>query len=307
MQFTEMLIIVSGLIVFEILISVDNAIINAHVLKTMQMKWRKRFLFIGILTSVLFVRLVLPLAIIWIVIPGISLAEMAELFTTTNSVAAQAFEKQEPLILIFGGMFLLLVYLHWLFMEKKRPLFMHERLINESYDVWFFAAAGVLMVILLYFARSSPNMMLFAAIGSATFFILYGFKETAEKTEEKLLKRGASDMSKFMYLEVLDATFSFDSIVGAFAFTTNLSLIFIGLGAGALILRELTIMGIDRVSKYVWLKNGAMNSIAFLSVFMILESFKVEMPHYLPTAITLLLVGYSFLRSKEELKRLQLV
>ena len=99
----------------------------------------------------------------------------------------------------------------------------------------------------MYFARNNPNMMLFTAVGSAAFFIVYGFKETAAREEEKLVKGSTSDMSKFVYLEVLDATFSFDGVVGAFAFTTNLLWITIGLGIGALVVRELTIKGIDTV------------------------------------------------------------
>ncbi len=302
MVFFEGIIIILGLILFETINSVDNAIINAAVLKTMSKKWRKIFLFVGIVTSVFLVRLILPLVIVWLVVPNISFSDMVNLFTGSSTVAAEAIEQQKPLILIFGGMFMLLLYFHWLFMERKNPLFTHERILKEHHSVWFFAFAAIILVALLYFSRHNPNMMLFAAIGSAMFFIVYGFKETAERQEAKLLKRKLSDVSKFLYLEVLDATFSFDGVVGAFAFTTNLLYIFLGLGLGAIALRQLTILGIDKIAQYKWLKNGAMTAIGFLGLFMTLESFHIKLPIYLPTLVTFAAVGYAFYKSHQHIK-----
>src|SRR3989338_7807885 len=117
----EILLIVLGLVLFEVINSVDNAIINAHILKTMSEKWRKRFLFIGIITSVFLVRLVVPLIMVWIVVPRMSFAELISAFAGGSTIAAEAIEQQKPLILVFGGMFLSLLYFHWLFMEKKSP------------------------------------------------------------------------------------------------------------------------------------------------------------------------------------------
>ncbi|MBI4177211.1 MAG: DUF475 domain-containing protein [Candidatus Aenigmarchaeota archaeon] len=298
----DALFIVVGLVVFEIIVSIDNAIVNAHVLKTMGRKWRKIFLFIGILTAVLLMRLVLPLAMVWLLVPNISVDGIVNLFTSDSSLAHDAIEQQKYLILSFGGMFLLLVYFHWLFMEKKKPLFPHEKLLDEDHDVWFFAFAATLLVALMYLARASPPMMIMIAMGSAAFFILYGFKESAEKKEAKMIKSEAPDVSKFMYLEVLDMVFSFDSVIGAFAFTTNLLYIFLGLGIGSLALRELTIMGIGKISRYIWLKNGAMTSIALLGVFMLLESFSFHLPVSLPTITTLSTVGYAFYMSHKKIE-----
>lgn len=109
--------------------------------------------------------------------------------------------------------------------------------------------------------------------------------------------------SLLMFLEVLDASFSFDGIFGAFAFTTNLILILIGNGIGALVVRQLTIKGIEKVTQYRWLKNGAMTSIGFLGLFLILESFHVAIPEWLPTLVTLVLVGITFWESHRALKK----
>ena len=303
MLLIEELIIVLGLIVFEVVNSIDNAIVNAHVLKTMGALWRKRFLFIGILTSVFLVRFLLPLFIVWISVPNISLPDLFGSFVGGNDVAANAINEQKGIILIFGGVFLLFLYLHWLFLEKKDPLYI-ERFIKEKHGVWFFGLAGIVLVIIMYLARANAIMMLAAAIGSAVFFLLYGLKETAESAEENLhspQSANLSDMSKFIYLEVLDASFSFDGVIGAFAFTINLLLILIGIGIGAIVVRELTIKGIDQVAKYRYLKNGAMTSIGFLGLFMIVEAFGLEMPSYVPIIVTLLLVGVAFWVSRQQL------
>jgi uncharacterized protein len=294
----ESITIVLGLVVFEIVNSIDNAVVNATVLKTMSMLWRKRFLFIGIITSVFLVRFLLPLAIVGISVPNISLQEMFLAFSGQSDIAARAIELQKPVILAFGGIFLLFLYLHWLFLEKKDPLYI-ERFIKEKHAAWFFAIASVLLVLIMYLARANSAMMLAAAIGSATFFIVYGLRETAEKNEAHMVAGGnaLSDLSKFVYLEVLDATFSFDGVVGAFAFSINLLLILIGLGIGAIVVRELTIKGIDSISKYKYLKNGALTSIGFLGIFMLIESFTIELPAYIPTLITFLVIGVAFYQS----------
>jgi len=298
------IIIIIGLVVFEIVSSVDNAIVNAHVLKTMNEKWRKIFLFWGILTAVFLVRGLLPLAIVWLSVPEIGFMGAFRSMFNASPEVANLIEERKGIILIGAGVFLLLVYLHWLFLEKKDPYFVPDKLIKPQYGVWFFAFCAIILVTLLYLARHSPNLMLAAAIGNAVFFIMYGFREQAEKQEEAL-KGGNSNLSNFsklMYLEVLDASFSFDGVVGAFAFTTSVPFIFIGNGIGALVVRQLTIKGIEKVSQYKWLKNGAMTSIGFLGVFIILKSFGINIPEYVPTVTTLGLVGITFFKSHRLLK-----
>ena len=303
MSLVESIAIVVGLIVFEVVNSVDNAIVNASVLKTMSMLWRKRFLLIGIVTSVFLVRFILPLVIVWISVPTISASDLFLAFLGQSDVAASAIEQQKPIILMFGGVFLLYLYIHWLFLEKKDPLYI-ERFIKEKHGVWFFAFAAILLVIIMYLARADPLVMLSAAIGSATFFILYGIKETAEASERNMVAgtSNLSDLSKFLYLEVLDTTFSFDGVIGAFAFTINLFLILIGIGVGALVVRELTIKGIDTIAKYKYLKNGALTSIGFLGLFMIIEGFNVDLPSYVPIIVTFLMIGVAFYMSRRLLK-----
>jgi uncharacterized protein len=303
MSLVESIAIVIGLIVFEVVNSVDNAIVNASVLKTMSVLWRKRFLLIGIITSVFLVRFLLPLIIVWISVPTLSAPDLFLAFLGQSDVAAQAIELQKPLILMFGGVFLLFLYFHWLFLEKKEPLYI-ERFLKEKHGVWFFAFVAIFLVVVMYLARSNPMVMLAAAIGSATFFIVYGLRQTAEESERNMVagSSGLSDLSKFVYLEVLDTTFSFDGVIGAFAFTINLLLILIGIGIGAIVVRELTIKGIDTIAKYKYLKNGALTSIGFLGLFMLIESFKIELPSYVPIIVTFLVIGIAFYMSRRLLK-----
>jgi hypothetical protein len=155
----------------------------------------------------------------------------------------------------------------------------------------------------MYLAKANAMMMLAAAIGSAAFFLIYGLKETAELSEQSVGIAPMSDLSKFVYLEVLDAAFSFDGVVGSFAFTINLLLIFIGIGIGAVVVRQLTVKGIDQVAKYRYLKNGAMTSIGFLGLFMMVEAFGLELTSYVPIAATLLLVGAAFWKSRQLLTK----
>ncbi|MEK9152018.1 MAG: DUF475 domain-containing protein, partial [Patescibacteria group bacterium] len=177
-----------------------------------------------------------------------------------------------------------------------------DRLVKPHHGVWFFALAAIMLVGVLWVVRDRPMAMLAAATGNAVFFILYGFREMAEKEEHEIEKPGHSDLAKLMFLEMLDLSFSIDGIFGAFAFTTNVALILVGNGIGALIVRQLTIKGVDKVGQYRWLKNGAMTSIGFLGGFMILEALGVHLPQWLPTAATLGIVGVTFWSSHCDLK-----
>ncbi len=300
----SLIVIIGGLILFEIVNSVDNAIVNAHVLSKMAPKMRRFFLLWGILSAVVLVRGVLPLIIVWITAPGISFLQALQATLGGNPLAKAAIDSSSYILLIGGGMFLLLLYLHWLFLEEKDPFFAPDKFIKPHFGIWFFALAALLLVGVLWLARMHPFAMLGAAVGNAAFFILYGFRQTAEKTEQALEKQqGAGDLARLLFLEILDLSFSIDSVLGAFAFTTNVLLIFLGNGIGALIVRDLTIRGIAYVGKYKWLKNGAMTSIGLLGLLMIFKSFGVSIPEWLPTLATVGVVGIALFASHRELKK----
>ena len=141
-----------------------------------------------------------------------------------------------------------------------------------------------------------------AVVGSTAFFITHGFKQNAEKSELTLMDRSKTDLSKIFYLEVIDASFSIDGVLGAFAFTLSVPLILAGNGIGALFVRQLTIGNIGKIKNYIYLKNGAMYSILFLGLTMVLDSFGVKLPSWETPLATFIIIGYFFLKSRKSLK-----
>jgi len=303
MDIFSILLIVAGLCLFEIISSIDNAIINAEVLSTMGKKAQQWFLFWGLLFAVFVIRGLLPWAIIWAVTP--SLGPVGALLATfSNNISVkEAIETSAPILLIGGGVFLIFLFFHWLFLEEKNYGLIGEKLFAKG-GVWFFAVVSVLLAVIVWFAlKSSPMLAFGAVVGSTAFFITHGFKQNAEASEQKMLKgSGLSDISKIMYLEIIDATFSVDGVLGAFAFTLSVPLILIGNGLGAYVVRQVTVGNIDRIKKFKYLKNGAMYSILFLGVIMLADSFGFEIPSYVSPLMTFAVVGYFFLKSFKELK-----
>ena len=298
----QILVVVAGLCLFEIVSSVDNAIINAHVLKTLPEKFRKFFLTIGLLIAVVFVRGLLPFLIVWMANPSLSLLEVINfVFHPTNQINLYV-EKSQALLLLAGGVYLFLLFLSWLFMEEKKYAFLAEEFIHKQ-SVWFYAVSSIFFLVVVYFAvKVNPILALSATIGSTAFFITDGFKKNAEETEKHLLGSHISAWSKILYLEVLDATFSIDGVVGAFAFTVWVPLIFIGNGLGAYVVRQFTVKGTDVIAKFAYLKNGAMYSIGVLGGIMVLEAFGKNFPFWLAPLNTLLLLAIFLILSLRELK-----
>ena len=302
MDIISILLIVGGLFVFETITSVDNAIINAEVLRTMKPKARRWFLLWGFIIAVFAVRGLLPWLIVWATSPELGfIGAFVSTFSNDPQVAA-AIEKSSPIILIGGGIFMIFLFFHWLFMEPKNYGLRGEKFFHTK-GVWFFAVVSALLAAIVWFALKINPMMAFGAvIGSTAFFITHGFKQNAEQKEKELLSEGFSDTAKIFYLEVIDATFSIDGVLGAFAFTMSVPLILIGNGLGAYVVRKLTIGNIDKIKKYIFLKNGAMYSLLFLGIIMLLDSFGFHIPNWFSPVVTSSIVGYFFWKSKNHNK-----
>ncbi len=297
-----MALIVFGLCLFETINSIDNAIINAQVLATMRPWARRWFLLWGILFAVFVVRGLLPWAIVWASTPALGpIGALTATFSSDPAVLA-AIESSSPMLLMGGGVFLIFLFLHWLFQEDKNIGLPGERFFLER-GIWFFAVASIILSILVWFALKIGPMVAFGAVvGSAAFFITHGFKQNAEQGEKTLMKNRISDVSKILYLEVIDATFSIDGVLGAFAFTLSVPLIILGNGLGAVVVRHLTVGNVARIKRYAFLKNGAMYSILFLGIIMISDSFGANIPSWLSPITTFLIVGYFFFKSKRAIQ-----
>ncbi|MCL5666955.1 MAG: DUF475 domain-containing protein [Patescibacteria group bacterium] len=297
MGFINIILIIAGLCLFETISSIDNAIINAEVLSTMQAKARKWFLLWGMLFAVFVIRGLLPWLIVWLTNTSLGpLGALTATFSADPAVAA-AIEHSAPLLLMAGGVFLVFLFFHWLFLEPKNYGLWGEKFFH-SQGVWFYAVISVLLAVIVWLSlQKNPYLAFAAVIGSTVFFITHGFKENAAAKEKELVKEGLSDISKILYLEVIDATFSIDGVLGAFAFTLAVPLILIGNSLGAIVVRQVTISNIERIKRFVFLKNGAMYSILFLGTIMLLDGFGFKFPFWVSPVATFTAISYFFYKS----------
>lgn len=297
MPILSIVLTIAGLCLFETISSIDNAIINAEVLSGMGKKSRKWFLTWGILIAVFAVRGLLPWLIVWGSVPELGVIGSFLAAFSSDPLVQSAVETAKPGLLMAGGVFLLLLFLHWLFQEPKAFGLPGERFFLKQ-GVWFYAAASFLICAFVWFASEDGGKLAFAVtLGSTAFFITTGFKQNAEKQEAKLLDSAMSDISKLLYLEIIDLTFSIDGVLGAFAFTLSVPIILVGNGLGAIVVRQITVGNIERIKKYRFLKNGAMYSILALGIVMSCEAFDLRLPAWLSPLATFLIVGFFFWKS----------
>jgi hypothetical protein len=299
MSIANIILTIIGLCLFETISSIDNAIINAEVLGTMSKKGRRWFLVWGILFAVFVVRGLLPWMIVWLATPSLGpIGALTATFSGDPKVH-EAIESSSPVLLAGGGIFLVYLFLHWLFLEEKHFGLPGERFI-ASQGVWFYAVASIILAVVVWLALKVNTMMAFGAVvGSSAFFITHGFKQNAEHKEQELMHSHLSDLSKILYLEVIDTTFSIDGVLGAFAFTMSVPLIIIGNGLGAFVVRQITVGNIERIKKYRFLKNGAMYSILFLGIIMLSDSFGFPIPSFVSPVITFLVIVFFFIKSRK--------
>ncbi len=303
----EIILVILGLVLFEIVSSFDNAVINAEVLRKMSPWARRWFLFWGLLLAVFVLRGVLPWLLVFLSNPSIGIDGAFFAAFSNDPHVIESMEAAAPLLLLPGGVFLIFLFFHWLFLEEK-TYGLHGEKFFHSQGAWFFAVVSIVLLALVWFALEKSPMLAFAAVvGSTAFFIIHGFRQNAEAEEQRLIhgksNAGSSDWSKILYLEAIDASFSIDGVVGAFAFTTAVPLILIGNGIGAYVVREMTVRNIENIKKYVFLKNGAMYSVFVLGLIMIADAFGAHIPEWLAPVCTFAIVGFFFWKSVKELEK----
>jgi uncharacterized protein len=310
----EAIIVIIGLCMFETISSIDNAVINASVLKTIKNKRAMRFFVTwGMFIAIFAMRGILPIIIYYIPNASLGFMYVMRTFWSGDAAVTAAMEHSAPMLLLAGGSFLVLLCLHWLFMEPKDKFGLSvESYFLDKGSVWFYSIASLLLMAEMIAVKNyvapeqATNLMLSAAVGNCVFFITSGFKEHAERVEKELIDGGGngdtarSDWAKVMFLEVIDATFSIDGVVGAFAFTMSVPLILIGNGLGAIVVRQLTLGNIERITRYAYLKNGAMYSIGVLGMAMVIESFGIHLPSWFSPLVTLIMILYFLGKSVKE-------
>ena len=303
------------LLVLEISLSFDNAVVNARVLERLTPGQQRFFLSWGLVIPVFGVRFAGPLVMVALA-GGAGLGEAYRAAMHDPERYRQLLALAEPRILAFGGMFLLMVFLRYFFDEAKtlhwfRPL---ERKLSIAGRVESLEVAVALLVLLAldFFLPSNlqDDMMIAGVCGlvlqllTSSISGLFGDEEEAGTR----LAAGGGLMS-LLYLELLDASFSLDGTIGAFAITTNLGLILTGLGLGALFIRSLTVM-ITRertLDRLVYLEHGAHYAIGALGLVMLLQVVlrlhHVHIPEWLTGLIGLLVLLLSFYDSVRQHRR----
>ncbi len=298
----EALFTVIVLTLLETTFSADNAVVNSKVLVTMSPAWQKLFMTVGIFIAVFLVRFILPLVIVMLT-AGVGLAEVVNLALNYPIEYEHQLALAEPVISAFGGAFLVMIALsyfidyekkiHWVdFLERR--LGKLGRFDNITTFIMLLASA------ILYFTVESEHQgtILVASICAMTLHIgldlLNGmFEKSRKKALLPVKKVGMAAFASFMYLELLDASFSLDGVIGAFALTSSVVLIMAGLGAGAVWVRAMTIhlVRIKALTKYRYLEHGAHWAIGFLGVVMLLKLYHVELPEWMVGSLGIILIG----------------
>ncbi len=276
----QSLLTVFLLSILEISISFDNAIVNATVLKKMNGAWRKRFLTWGMLIAVFGMRFFFPLLIVSIT-GGYSLLESFQMALTKPAEYSKMMLESHLAVSSFGGAFLLMVFLHFFINEDKHQ---HWILFIEKPAQKFsgFSSAELVIALLilmgLYRYLPAPQGATFlesAVWGVVVYLVVHGLSDLLEQTNLAKVNWLSSGLGLFIYLEVLDASFSFDGVVGAFAISTELVVIMTGLSVGAFFVRGLTLYLVENetLKQFAFLEHGAFYALGALAFFMLLDPF----------------------------------
>jgi uncharacterized protein len=297
-------LIVALLGILEISISFDNAIVNAAVLKHMSARWQQIFLTWGILIAVFGMRLIFPIVIV-AAAAGIAIPDVVDQALTQPDVYAANLKDANAVIAAFGGTFLLMVFLGFFLDGEKehdwvrieRPLAGIGRIDSISAAI---AGGTLLLLSQLVSAENEHDVLVAGLAGMVTYMLASGVADRIEpdedeEGEERTARVGdgaaagamgavvKGGLASFLYLELLDASFSFDGVIGAFAISKDIVVIAVGLGLGAVYIRTLTVYLVRQgtLSEYRYLEHGAHWAIGVLAVLLY-----VGIDHHVPEVVT---------------------
>lgn len=314
----EQAIVVTILVVLEISLSFDNAVINATILRRMNAFWQKMFMTVGIIIAVVGMRLIFPVAIV-AATAGLGFGTVIDLILNHPAEYAEKLHSAHPAIAAFGGAFLLMIFLDFILDEAKKVhwLAVIERPLAEGGRLKTLSSLIALIALLVVsgtLAGEEGGRVLTAGVlGLVAYLGVRGFSQLFEElggVNAKVDKAGSAlgqpvvqlagraAFFLFLYLEVLDASFSFDGVIGAFAITSNVVTIAIGLGVGAFFVRELTVWLVrhNTLREFVYLEHGAHYAVGALAV-MLAVSLKYEIPEVVTGLVGAVFIGASFMSS----------
>jgi hypothetical protein len=331
--------VVAILSVLEISLSFDNAVVNAGILKKMNAFWQKIFLTVGILIAVFGMRLVFPVVIVAIS-AKLGPIEAVDLALNEPNHYEELVTDAHPSIAAFGGMFLLMIFLDFIFEDRdikwlawlERPLAKLGKVDMLSVCI----ALVVLLVTSMTFAKNAhlhaghadkaETVLLAGVAGLITYLVVGGlssyFEDKLEEDEEReheeeeeaertgkprsaVALAGKAAFFMFLYLEVLDASFSFDGVIGAFAITNDIVLMALGLGIGAMYVRSLTVYLVRQgtLDDYVYLEHGAHYAIGALAVILMV-TIQYQIHEVITGLVGVVLIAWSFWSSVRRNKAL---
>ncbi|OBX79667.1 hypothetical protein A9308_05380 [Moraxella atlantae] len=312
------------LAVMEISLSFDNAVVNASVLKHWDEFWKKIFLTVGIFIAVFGMRLLFPIVIVALT-ADMGMMEVVDMALHNPKEYSAKLIAHHAEIAAFGGMFLLLVFLNFLFEDKDILWFewLESRLVRlgRVNAMSVFIALIVLMISLSWVPAAEKYAVLVAGVYGVLVYLgtnvlsglLEGDDDEAQDTDEAT---GGSDtkavtgaiarggIAGFLYLEILDASFSFDGVIGAFAITDDVIIIMLGLAIGAMFVRSMTLFLVDKgtLDEFVYLEHGAHYAIGALAIIMLL-SMRYEIPEIVTGLIGVAFIVWAVINSIAYRKR----
>ena len=293
--------------VLEVSLSFDNAVVNAMKLEKMSPKWRHRFITWGIIIAVFGMRFLFPILVVSI-FANLKMVEVARIALTDADKYAYYLKETHDPIVVFGGMFLIMLFLNYFFNHEKEVHWIRP---VENWLAHLDNIKGIEVTIsllaLLITQGIVPNeeklSIIIAGIsGIITYLLIDGFTHYLEKRENMRIKKcassGCTGLIGFIYLELIDASFSLDGVLGAFAISKDIIIISIGLAIGAMFVRSLAIMLVEKrtLKNFLYLEHGAHWAIGALSVLMLISTVK-ELPEAITGGIGLGFIIAAFISS----------
>jgi uncharacterized protein len=302
--------------VLEVSLSFDNAVVNATVLRNWNEFWQRLFLTAGILVAVFGMRLLFPLVIVSTA-TGLGLVDVWHMAIDTPDEYARHLVARHAEVAAFGGAFLLLVFLNFLFDDEKELHWLGW--IEEKVGHYGTEGLAILLSLAAVFGamslmpEGSKLSVLIAGVVGVLVYVgvdwISGLleEEEADPAIGKMISQGS--VGGFLYLEVLDASFSFDGVIGSFAITNDVVIIMLGLAIGAMFVRSLTVFLVHKgtLEQFVFLEHGAHYAIGILALIMF-ASVQYEIPEWLTglSGVAFILVSlWSSVRYKRRLEREQ--
>lgn len=314
------LLITGILAVMEVSLSFDNAVVNASVLRNWNAFWKKLFLTVGILVAVFGMRLLFPLLIVGVT-ADMGMVEVAQLALNNPTEYSAKLMQHHAEIAAFGGMFLLLVFLNFLFDDEKDTHWFHwleSRLTNLANIPAMSVFIALIALLIMVSAVEGDTKLVVTLAGIWGIVVYVGVKAlghllegNSDDDEETAKSAGTSGtivkagIGGFLYLEVLDASFSFDGVIGAFAITSDVVIIMLGLAIGAMFVRSMTIYLVDKgtLEAYIYLEHGAHYAIGALAAIMLFSGTGVHVPELVTGLIGVAFIVWAVISSIAYTKR----